>query len=234
MSNNKDNIQVINNTLNSEIIPRVNEFKLNKENSTDSIKSNSSIGKEKIYGKIHLILGPMFSGKSTELLRLVRRFYYKRKTTICVSYARDNRYSENDVVVTHDLTQYPAVKAKDIASIRDKIDQYDVIGIDEGQFYPDLVEQCEELCNMGKIVIIAALSGNFKRESFDTIARIIPKSDIIQNVNAICFDCNEEANFTLRLTNETSEVLIGGEESYKSACRACHEKYTNKRIVSQN
>ena len=234
MSNNKENTQVIDNTLNSDIIPRVNEFSLNKQDSTNSSKSNSSRGKDKIYGKIHLILGPMFSGKSTELLRLVNRCHYKRKTTICVSYSMDNRYSDNDCVVTHDRTEYPAIKAKNISSIRDKIEQYDVIGIDEGQFYPDLVEQCEELCNMGKTVIIAALSGNFKRESFDTIARIIPKSDIIQNINAICFDCDEDATFTLRLTNETSEVLIGGEESYKPACRGCHVKYTNKKIVSDN
>ncbi len=180
------------------------------------------------YGKLHLIIGPMFSGKSTELLRLIRRNNYKKKTTVVVAYMFDDRYSASEVVVTHDKHEYPAIKTWNLLSIKDKLMQYDVIGIDEGQFYPDIVDVCEELVNCGKIVIVSALNGNFKREPFEVISKLLSKAETIQNITAICFNCNEDANYTLRLSSDEREVIIGGEDMYKPSCRSCHNYFFSK------
>ncbi len=204
-----------------------------REDTKNSISSNS--GKEEVLaGKIHLIIGPMFSGKSTELLRIIRRYNYKRKSTICVAFELDNRYTKAEFVKTHDLIEYPAIKTQRISDIREKLDNYDVIGIDEGQFYPDLVENVESLANNGKTIIISALSGNFKRESFDILAKLIPKCETIQNINAICYNCNEEANFTKRVTKDEEEMVIGGEEMYRPSCRSCFFLNNSNTIRSSN
>jgi len=95
-------------------------------------------------GKIELILGPMFSGKSTRLIELMRKYVYKAKKTIMVKYYADQRYSEKSEVVTHDLIKYDSINCKLLRNSFDTLKQYDVIGIDEGQFFADLVEVCEE------------------------------------------------------------------------------------------
>lgn len=164
----------------------------------------------------------MFSGKSTELLRNIRRYNFKRMSTVVVAFELDDRYSSLEKVVTHDKFEYPAIKCSRISEIREKLDPYEVIGIDEGQFYPDLVEQCEELANSGKIVIISALSGNFKREPFEVVAKLVPKCESIQTISAICYNCNDEASYSLRITRDEEEIVIGGANMYKPACRSCY------------
>lgn len=193
----------------------------------NKFKSKRSISLNQI-GKIELIMGPMFSGKSTELLRNIKRYKIKKKKTIVISYIGDNRYSKENILSTHDRLEYPAIKCSKLKEHLSFLMDFDVIGIDEGQFYADLVEVSELLANNGKIVVIAALNGNFKREPFDTISKIIPKCEYINNITAVCFNCNEEASYSLRLINNESEILIGGEDYYKPVCRACYNKLTNK------
>ncbi len=89
-------------------------------------------------GKIKMIIGPMFSGKSTELINTVRRYQHKNKRTVLVKYKMDNRYSDEDKVVTHDKQESPALKCNNLSDIYDQLVNYDVIGVDEGQFYPDV------------------------------------------------------------------------------------------------
>lgn len=175
-------------------------------------------------GAIHLIMGPMFAGKSTELLRKIRRYNIKRKSTIVVAYELDDRYTSENKVITHDHNEYPAVKTERIRDVLERLDEYEVIGIDEGQFYPDLVEYSEYLANKGKIVIISALNGNFKREPFEVISKLIPKCETIENITAICYNCNDEANYSLRTLKDEREVVIGGDDIYKPACRACYNE----------
>jgi len=105
-------------------------------------------------GKIKLILGPMFSGKSTRLVETVRKYTYKNKKTVLVNFIDDKRYSENSQIVTHDLNKYDSLSCQMLGEIYDVIKNYDVIGIDEGQFFPDLVEACEKLSLLKKIVIV--------------------------------------------------------------------------------
>ena len=180
-------------------------------------------------GKIELILGPMFSGKSTRLIELMRKYVYKAKKTIMVKYYADQRYSQTSEVVTHDLIKYDSINCKILRNSFDTFKEYDVIGIDEGQFFADLVEVCEELALMGKIVLIAALNGDFRMEPFPVIQRIIAKADKIKLLKAYCFNCHKDAKFSLRIVQSNETVLIGAGESYKPACRECHVFFSKQR-----
>ena len=180
-------------------------------------------------GKIELILGPMFSGKSTRLIEQMRKYVYKAKKTIMVKYYADQRYSEKSEVVTHDLIKYDSINCKLLRNSFDTLKQYDVIGIDEGQFFADLVEVCEELALMGKIILIAALNGDFRMEPFPVIQRIISKSDKIKLLKAYCFNCHKDAKFSLRIVKSNETVLIGAGEAYKPACRECHVFFSKQR-----
>jgi thymidine kinase len=180
-------------------------------------------------GKIELILGPMFSGKSTRLIEQMRKYVYKAKKTIMVKYYADQRYSEKSEVVTHDLIKYDSINCKLLGNSFDTLKQYDVIGIDEGQFFADLVEVCEELALMGKIILIAALNGDFRMEPFPVIQRIISKSDKIKLLKAYCFNCHKDAKFSLRIVQSNETVLIGAGEAYKPACRECHVFFSKQR-----
>ena len=180
-------------------------------------------------GKIELILGPMFSGKSTRLIELMRKYVYKAKKTIMVKFYADQRYTEKSEVVTHDLIKYDSIDCKILKDSFDTLKQYDVIGIDEGQFFADLVEVCEELALMGKIVLIAALNGDFRMEPFPVIQRIISKADKIKLLKAYCFNCHKDAKFSLRIVQSNETVLIGAGEAYKPACRECHVFFSKQR-----
>ena len=180
-------------------------------------------------GKIELILGPMFSGKSTRLIELMRKYVYKAKKTIMVKFYADQRYTDKSEVVTHDLIKYDSINCKILRNSFDTLKEYDVIGIDEGQFFADLVEVCEELALMGKIVLIAALNGDFRMEPFPVIQRIIAKADKIKLLKAYCFNCHKDAKFSLRIVQSNETVLIGAGEAYKPACRECHVFFSKQR-----
>jgi thymidine kinase len=146
-----------------------------------------------------------------------------------VKFYADQRYTDKSEVVTHDLIKYDSINCKILRNSFDTFKEYDVIGIDEGQFFADLVEVCEELALMGKIVLIAALNGDFRMEPFPVIQRIIAKADKIKLLKAYCFNCHKDAKFSLRIVQSNETVLIGAGESYKPACRECHVFFSKQR-----
>ena len=180
-------------------------------------------------GKIELILGPMFSGKSTRLIETIRKYVHKAKKTIMIKFIADKRYTDKSEVVTHDLIKYDSIDCKNLRDSFDIIKNYDVIGIDEGQFFSDLVEVCEELTLLNKTIIIAALNGDFRMEPFPVISRIISKADKIKLLKAYCFHCHKDAKFSLRIVQSNETVLIGAGEAYKPACRECHVFFSKER-----
>ena len=180
-------------------------------------------------GRLVLILGPMFSGKSTRLIEIIRKYTYKAKKTIMIKYFADKRYSEKSEVVTHDLIKYDSMDCKNLGDSFEILKNYDVIGIDEGQFFPDLVDICEKLVLLKKIVIIAALNGDFRMEPFPVISKIISKADKIKLLKAYCFNCHKDAKFSLRIVQSNETVLIGAGEAYKPACRECHKYFSMER-----
>jgi thymidine kinase len=170
---------------------------------------------------IDIILGPMFSGKTTELQRRVRRYTIAGRKCLVIKYVKDTRYAVLECC-THDLTKVTAVAAMRLREVPD-VDDYDVLGVDEGQFFPDVVDFCDEMANKGKVVIVAALDGTFKREPFGDVLRLIPKAESVIKLSAVCMVCRKDAAFTRwKHPIEGETIHIGGAESYVAMCRTCY------------
>ncbi|KAK0400142.1 hypothetical protein QR680_003375 [Steinernema hermaphroditum] len=167
-------------------------------------------------GGIHMIVGPMFSGKSTELFRQLNRYELAGKKTVLVKYAKDNRY-DSEMASTHDAKKMKALKALRLSDVINTIQQYQVIGVDEGQFFDDIVTISEALANMGKTVIIAALDGDFRREPFPTIARLYSLSEKVDKLTAVCRQCSYFASFTTRTKPYSEESDEFPTKHYKNA-----------------
>ena len=172
----------------------------------------------RLMGMIDIIIGPMFAGKTTELIRRIRRYEVANKSCLLVKYDRDLRYG-TDLISTHDNQGLKAISTETLSEIDDKAKTYDVIGIDEGQFFSDIVEFSENMANDGKIIIISALSGTYRRENFGRIPEIFPLAENITKLTAVCMDCKASASFTTRISSSKETELIGGKEHYKPVCR---------------
>uniref|UniRef100_A0A2K5Z043 Thymidine kinase n=1 Tax=Mandrillus leucophaeus TaxID=9568 RepID=A0A2K5Z043_MANLE len=176
----------------------------------------------KTRGQIQVILGPMFSGKSTELMRRVRRFQVAQYKCLVIKYAKDTRYSSS--FCTHDRNTMEALPACLLRDAAQEALGVAVIGIDEGQFFPDIVEFCEAMANAGKTVIVAALDGTFQRKPFGTILNLVPLAESVVKLTAVCMECFREAAYTKRLGTEKEVEVIGGADKYHSVCRLCYFK----------
>ena len=173
-------------------------------------------------GSIEVILGPMFAGKSTELIRNIKRHKIGGKKVLVIKHHCDNRYSEK-CVATHDQETFEAFACSEIAQVGDLYVEYDVIGIDEGQFFPDIVAECEKMAREGKKVIVAGLSGTFERKPLGDILSLIPLCEKLTKLTSVCTYCSadRDAIYTVRTITNKSEVLIGGQDIYRPACRPC-------------
>ena len=156
---------------------------------------------------LKVILGPMFSGKSTELIRRLKRYQIARYNCLIVKYAKDVRY-DKESIATHDQQTLNAVSADKLKDLKVEFDDYDVIGIDEGQFFPDLVEFCENMANAGKAVIVAALDGTFQRKGFGPILELIPLAEHVVKLNAVCMVCFGEGSYTKRISADKEVCYV--------------------------
>ena len=170
-------------------------------------------------------------GKSTELVRRIRRFTAAKKKCIVLKHISDKQRNQVDDVTTHDLQTFKAVTYSTLTDFINHENLYhvDVIGIDEGQWFKDVVWLSEILANCGKIVIIAALDGSFQRKPFlyldgSSILNLIPLAEEVIKLTAICQYCSKSASFTKRIVESKEIELIGGAESYHATCRACFYK----------
>ena len=174
-------------------------------------------------GRIELIIGPMFAGKTTELMRRVKREIHARRTCFIIKYARDDRYS-SDCVASHDRSTLRATfAAATLKEVGNAWQNYDVIAVDEGQFFPDILEFSRKCADSGKTVIISALDGDFQRKPFGRICEMIPMCESISKLTAVCMMCHErEGSFTRRTVTGDEQELIGGAEMYIATCRECY------------
>jgi thymidine kinase len=171
-------------------------------------------------GEIQMIMGPMFSGKTTELLRRLRRYQIAQQKCLVIKYAGDDRYDPNELT-THDQAKHAAtcvVRRLEHVQWSD----YTVIGIDECQMFPDLVAFCDAAANAGCIVIAAGLDGSFQRRPFPNVMELIAISESVTKLSAVCMKCHSSAAFTKRLTKETELQVIGGADKYMACCRWCY------------
>lgn len=164
----------------------------------------------------------MFSGKTSSLITDYKKWTVIGKKVLMINYVADERYGADDYVYSHDLVKIPCYKTKELLEIeKDKINNYDVIMINEGQFFSDLSEFCLLVCEKyGKNVIVCGLDGDYKRHPFSSITNLIPLCDTIIKLNAFCKVCNDgtEAIFTKRLSNE-EDVIVIGSDNYIPLCR---------------
>ncbi len=114
-----------------------------------------------------------------------------------------------------------AISVKKLEDLGEHWKRFDVIGIDEGQFYSDVVSFAEEAANLGKIVIISALDGTYLRTGFEHIMTLIPMAEKVKKLSAVCRTCKRNAHFTFRISESESLELVGGTDVYKPLCRAC-------------
>uniref|UniRef100_A0A7C9E326 Thymidine kinase n=1 Tax=Opuntia streptacantha TaxID=393608 RepID=A0A7C9E326_OPUST len=175
-------------------------------------------------GEIHVIVGPMFAGKTTSLLRRIQLESQNGRSVALIKSSKDTRYDHN-AIVTHDGDKYPCMALHDLSSFRHQIgssayDKVDVIGIDEAQFFEDLYDFCQRAADHdGKTIIVAGLDGDYLRRSFGSVLDIIPLADSVTKLTARCELCGKRAHFTLRKTDETQTELIGGADVYMPVCR---------------
>lgn len=171
----------------------------------------------------------MYSGKSSELLRLADRYKIAGKTVLIIKYIADTRYSK-DEIATHSGTRVMADASTDRLSSVD-FEPYDVICIDEVQFYPDNVDLIK-WADKGKIIIACGLSGNYLRHQFQGIPELISAADKITHLNSICMSCKGENGSFSAMRKEKAEIsgkaaeteFIGGQETYVALCRQCYMK----------
>jgi len=178
-------------------------------------------------GKINLILGPMYSGKSSELLRRYRRYIIANKKCLLVKYSKDNRYSTNQII-THDAVSYTAYNCSELSEINN-MQQYDVICIDEIQFFENAAIYCNKWASEGLIIETCGLNGDFNRKPFATISNLIPLVDNIMYISAIDKNSGNEAPFTVRLINSNEQILIGGKNIYDVMDRQNYNTFMQSR-----
>lgn len=174
-------------------------------------------------GIVKIYFGPMRSGKTTSMYRDVERQQYAKKLCVIVKYNRDNRFDEFGVLVNHsreNLNKVPIMGCgSNLDAIYEELAEYDIIGIDEAQFYVDLPEVVLKLAKLGKSVIMSGLDSDFRGKPFGRIAEVIPVCDQVEKLAAVC-KCGHDALYTKRITNdETLEVI--GDDIYVSVCRGC-------------
>lgn len=171
-----------------------------------------------------MILGPMFAGKSTELMRRIRRHRLANRRCVLIKYSKDVRHGEGrDELSTHDNYRLKAIPTQTLFDVVEEVKDAEVVGIDEAQFYPDLVAFSEQLASQGKIVILAALDATFRREPFGCVGELLPRAECVTKLSAVCRLCRREASFTRRTTEETALEAIGGAEMYMPTCRKCFD-----------
>lgn len=173
--------------------------------------------KQKRYGGILLIEGPMFAGKSTELILRMRRFAVAEKNCLLINHSTDVRYDSHHVV-THDQQKLACFSCSDLSQV-ENVEQYDCVGIDEGQFFPDLNRHITDWAARGVMVMVAALSSDFRGLPFPAISQLVPDARYL--LHAVCMDCHQPAAFSKRLVSSDALCLVGGKDMYKAVCRTC-------------
>lgn len=181
-------------------------------------------------GRIEVICGSMFSGKTEELIRRLKRAKFARQKVEIFKPAIDTRYSDVDVV-SHDNTSIQSTPIESSSSILLLASDIDVVGIDEAQFLDDgLVEVCNELANRGTRVIIAGLDMDFKGVPFGPMPALCAIADDVTKVHAICVKCGNLAYISHRIIDGEKRVMLGEESEYEPLCRECYKKAMEGRM----
>jgi len=190
--------------------------------------AENTIGERHHHGRIEVICGSMFSGKTEELIRRMRRAKFAKQNVEIFKPAIDTRYSEEDVV-SHDHSSIVSTPIDSSSSILLLSSDTDVVGIDEAQFFDDgLVDVCNELANRGVRVIVAGLDMDFKGIPFGPMPALCAIADDVTKVHAICVKCGNLAYVSHRIVDGDKRVMLGEQSEYEPLCRECYKKSMQK------
>ena len=181
-------------------------------------------------GRLEVITGPMFSGKSEELIRRLTRAQIAGKKVTSFKPKIDNRYSQNEIV-SHSGSRIGAISQPNNSMARVVMENYDVIGIDEAQFFDpdDLLEHIKLGIENGKTIIVTGLDLTYRQEPFGIVPTLMAMADRVDKLNAVCAVCGNDAMMTQRLVNgdpapfDGETIQVGGLDTYEARCRNCFE-----------
>jgi len=176
-------------------------------------------------GWIEVIAGCMFSGKTEELIRRLRRAMIARQKVIVFKPKLDNRYSEREIV-SHSEQSLPSEIVEDASEILELSKDAQVVGIDEAQFFKmNIIDVVTKLADEGKRVIIAGLDQDYRGQPFEPMPQLLAIAEYITKTQAICVVCGNPANRTQRKTQSKDRVVVGASDIYEARCRKCHTIY---------
>ena len=174
-------------------------------------------------GYIEVICGPMFSGKTEELIRRIKKADFTKKKVIVFKPEIDKRYS-NDFIVSHNDEKIKCVRIKNIEEINKYLDS-DIFAFDETQFFNQkIVDICLNLIKDGKRVIIAGLDRDSNAKPFGPMPDILAHADYVTKLNAVCTQCGDVATFSYRTVKDNKQILVGESEKYEARCVTCFYK----------
>jgi len=178
-------------------------------------------------GSIDLYIGPMFSGKSTMLIRIANKYKSIGKKILAINNKKDNRYGYNKII-THDKISIDCIMVDNLNTILEKyyneFIEADIILIEELQFFDDISFIIKAVDKYYKKIIVTGLDGNYLRKPFQSVIDLIPYADNIKKLTGFCKTCSNETPgiFSKRIINLDSNILIGGEDKYICVCRKCY------------
>ena len=175
-------------------------------------------------GWIEVVTGSMFSGKSEELIRRLRRAIIAKQRVQVFKPTMDERYTAGQVV-SHSRWRLEAERVHKATEILDRLDpRTEVVGIDEGQFFDaELVSVCGRMADLGKRVIVAGLDMDFRGEPFGPMPELLAVAEEVEKVHAICARCGAPASYTQRLSQAQEQVVVGAADIYEARCRRCFD-----------
>jgi thymidine kinase len=175
---------------------------------------------------IDLIIGPMFSGKTTTLLSYEKKFQATKKKYLCINHSFDTRYTKEGKLATHDgqVSSGQHITVSDLREIESYIlYAFDAFIIDEVQFFKDVDNFANYWSSKGKNIVCAGLNSDYKLEPFEPVSKLLPKCDVIKHLTALCVDCGDDAPFTERCVESKEQTLVGTGDIYKPKCRKHHK-----------
>lgn len=177
-------------------------------------------------GWIEVITGSMFSGKTEELIRRLKRALLARQKVVTFRSQVDTR-SPQQRITTHDNQSMDSIEVQNAGEIISWAGEADVVGIDEGQFFDEkILEVCTKLANKGLRVIVAGLDTDYQGEPFGPMPKLMAIAEEVTKVHAICMRCGNQANYSHRLSKDESQVVIGAADKYEPLCRKCYIELT--------
>jgi len=180
-------------------------------------------------GWIEVITGSMFSGKTEELIRRLKRAKLANQKVKIFKHALDNRTSM-DELVSHDDNSIPSMSVSSAKEILGHTTDVEVVGIDEGQFFAgDLIEICNFMANSGIRIIVAGLDMDYQGKPFGSIPSLMAVADFVTKLHAVCVRCGNPAQYSHRKIDIDDLVLLGATNEYEPLCRGCYFKASNRK-----